>query len=348
MKKANLMKTILLLWALIAGGGITHAAVYEWVKVNDLSEVNAGDQVLLVDVDKKIALSSEHGSQTGMVFSTPVTISDDRIANAPEKNRWTLTMPYDEYENKSYYSFEGQCESGYEGQQGGKLYGVFENGEHFYDVSYANTDPYTYTTYFDFVDYGSNGGKLYYTDSYNYYLKFEKSGNGYRAYANPDKNSGSNITLFKRVKLTFVKWKRVQNPADLATGDTTVIVDLTSSNAMKNNPADDESPAAMSVTLKEELDRLTSGVGDTITWTVDRSDAKYQFYRKDENNNTKYLRNSNKTLRVGYIQYKSERQFSFDRDMLQMNVQVNEHTDSRSALNKPLASWLSWAEAHGK
>ncbi len=328
MKKANLMKTILLLWALIAGGGITHAAVYEWVKVNDLSEVNAGDQVLLVDVDKKIALSSEHGSQTGMVFSTPVTISDDRIANAPEKNRWTLTMPYDEYENKSYYSFEGQCESGYEGQQGGKLYGVFENGEHFYDVSYANTDPYTYTTYFDFVDYGSNGGKLYYTDSYNYYLKFEKSGNGYRAYANPDKNSGSNITLFKRVKLTFVKWKRVQNPADLATGDTTVIVDLTSSNAMKNNPADDESPAAMSVTLKEELDRLTSGVGDTITWTVDRSDAKYQFYRKDENNNTKYLRNSNKTLRVGYIQYKSERQFSFDRDMLQMNVQVNEHTDS--------------------
>ena len=39
MKKANLMKTILLLWALIAGGGITHAAVYEWVKVNDLSEV---------------------------------------------------------------------------------------------------------------------------------------------------------------------------------------------------------------------------------------------------------------------------------------------------------------------
>ena len=329
MKKANLMKTILLLWALIAGGGITHAAVYEWVKVNDLSEVNTGDQVLLVDVDKKIALSSEHGSQTGMVFSTPVTISDDRIANATEKNRWTLTMPYDEYENKSYYSFEGQCESGYEGQQGGKLYGVFENGEHFYDVSYANTDPYTYTTYFDFIDYGSNGGKLYYTHSgYDYYLKFEKRGNGYRAYANPDKNSGSNITLFKRVKLTFVKWKRVQNPADLATGDTTVIVDLTSSNAMKNNPADDESPAAMSVTLKEELDRLTSGVGDTITWTVDRSDAKYQFYRKDENNNTKYLRNSNKTLRVGYIQYKSERQFSFDREMLQMNVQVNEHTDS--------------------
>ena len=203
----------------------------------------------------------------------------DKNGESRQSVKLTLTMPYDEYENKSYYSFEGQCESGYEGQQGGKLYGVFENGEHFYDVSYANTDPYTYTTYFDFVDYGSNGGKLYYTDSYNYYLKFEKSGNGYRAYANPDKNSGSNITLFKRVKLTFVKWKRVQNPADLATGDTTVIVDLTSSNAMKNNPADDESPAAMSVTLKEELDRLTSGVGDTITWTVDRSDAKYQFYR---------------------------------------------------------------------
>ena len=343
MKKANLMKTILLLWALIAGGGITHAAVYEWVKVNDLSEVNAGDQVLLVDVDKKIALSSEHGGQTGIVFSTPVTISDDRIANAPAKNRWTLTKTYDESDNKSYYSFEGQYESGYEGQQGGKLYGVSENGNHFYDVSYANTDPNTYTTTnFDFEDYGSNGGKLYFTDSgYKYYLKFEKNNNSYRAYAN--RGSGSNITLFKRVKLTFVKWKRVQNPADLATGDTTVIVDLTSSNAMKNNPADDESPAAMSVTLKEELDRLTSGVGDTITWTVDRidndrTDKKYQFYYKDANNTTKYLRNSNKTLRVGYIQYPQERQFSFDRDMLQMNVQVNEHTDSSFHVGVKIAS----------
>ena len=329
MKKANLMKTILLLWALIAEGGITHAAVYEWVKVNDLSEVNAGDQVLLVDVDKKIALSSEHGSQTGMVFSTPVTISDDRIANASEKNRWTLTKPYDEYENKSYYSFEGLYEPGYEGQQGGKLYGVFENGEHFYDVSYANTDPYTYTTYFDFEDYGSNGGKLYYTNSgYNYYLKFEKSGNGYRAYANPDKNSSSNITLFKRVKLTFVKWKRVQDPTNLATGDTTVIVDLTSSNAMKNNPAYEEgktvskdAPSAMKVTLKEELDRLTCEIGDTLEWKADRNDGKYQFYINKEGDRH-HLFNSDQALRVGFVDDATKRQFDINQNLLHQRIKT--------------------------
>ena len=331
MKKAILMKTIFLLWALIAGGGGTQAAVYEWVKVNDLSEVNTGDQVILVDVDKKIALSSEHGSQTGMVFSTPVTISDDRIANAPEKNRWTLTMPYDEYENKSYYSFEGLHEPGYEGQQGGKLYGVFENGDHFYDVSYANTDPYTYTTYFDFVDYGSNGGKLYYTHSgYDYYLKFEKSGNGYRAYANPDKNSGSNITLFKRVKLTFVKWKRVQDPANLATGDTTVIVDLASSNAMKNNPAYEEgktvskdAPSAMKVTLKEELDRLTCEIGDTLEWKADRSGGNYQFYIKN-GEDYHHLFNSDQALRVGYVddENPAKRIFDLDKNLLHQRVKT--------------------------
>ena len=336
MKKAIFMKTILLLWALIAGGGITHAAVYEWVKVNDLSEVNAGDQVLLVDVDKKIALSSEHGSQTGMVFSTPVTISDDRIANASEKNRWTLTKPYDVYENKSYYSFEGLYEPGYEGQQGGKLYGVFENGEHFYDVSYANTDPNTYTTYFDFEDYGSNGGKLYYTNSgYNYYLKFEKSGNGYRAYANPDKNSSSNITLFKRVKLTFVKWKRVQDPTNLATGDTTVIVDLTSSNAMKNNPAYEEgktvskdAPSAMKVSLKEELDRLTCEIGDTLEWKADRSGGNYQFYIQN-GEDYHQLFNSDQALRVGFIDDANKRRFDINKNLLHQRVKTdnNKYTD---------------------
>ena len=93
MKKANFLKTVLLLWGLIAGGGITQAAVYEWVKVNDLSEVKENDQVLLVDVDKSIALSNEHGAYSGIVFTTPVTISDGRITDAPVNIMWTLTKP---------------------------------------------------------------------------------------------------------------------------------------------------------------------------------------------------------------------------------------------------------------
>lgn len=323
MKKAIFMKTILLLWALIAGGGITHAAVYEWVKVNDLSEVNAGDQVLLVDVNKKIALSSENDFMgIGVAINEDGNITDDAIQ---EKIKWILTKSQTQ-DDKTVFSFTRT-------QYTGPLYG-YTSGE----LSFE-TGKYTgeYTSNFEFKDYGENGGSLGFM--FNSFIGWENR-NG--RYYGKIKDSAADFCLYKRVKLTFVKWKRVQNPADLATGDTTVIVDLTSSNAMKNNPADDESPAAMSVTLKEELDRLTSGVGDTITWTVDnnRSDKKYQFYYKDANNTTKYLRNSNKTLRVGYIQYPQERQFSFDidRDMLQMNVQVNEHTDSSFHVGVKIAS----------
>lgn len=319
MKKAILMKTIFLLWALIAGGGVTQAAVYEWVKVNDLSEVKTNDIVLLVDVNKKIALSSENDFMgIGVAIKEDGNITDDAIQ---EKIKWILTKSQTQ-DDKTVFSFTRT-------QYTGPLYG-YTSGE----LSFE-TGKYTgeYTSNFEFKDYGENGGSLGFM--FNSFIGWENR-NG--RYYGKIKDSAADFCLYKRVKLTFVKWKRVQNPADLATGDTTVIVDLTSSNAMKNNPADDESPAAMSVTIKEELDRLTSGVGDTITWTVDRSDDRYQFYRKDENNNTKYLRNSNKTLRVGYIQYKSERQFSFDRDMLQMNVQVNEHTDSSFHVGVKIAS----------
>lgn len=338
MKKANFLKTVFLLWGLIAGGGITQAAVYEWVKVTDLSEVKENDQVLLVDVDKSIALSNEHGAYSGIVFTTPVTISDGRITDAPVNIMWTLTKPYVEAVEKSYYSFEGVRD------QSGKLYGVFVNGDRFYDVGYASTDTETFTTYFDFEGYGSNGGKLYFTTSGdNYYLKFEKNGDSYRAYANS--SSGSNITLFKRVKMTFVKWKRVQDPANLATGDTTVIVDLASSNAMKNNPAYEEgntvskeAPSAMKVTLKEEMDRLTCEIGDTLIWKAARSGGNYQFYITNDEGSQRFLFNSDQALRVGFVDddYPSKRIFDINKDLLHQRVKTdaNKYTDYHVGFKK--------------
>lgn len=88
---------------------------------------------------------------------------------------------------------------------------------------------------------------------------------------------------------TFTKWKQVQDPSTLGTDDVVVIVDLTSSNAMRNNlkyeegsTVSKESPGSTKVTLKEEQDRITSEVADTIIWTADRADDKYAFYFLNE------------------------------------------------------------------
>ena len=63
-----------------------------------------------------------------------------------------------------------------------------------------------------------------------------------------------------KAQTTFTKWKQVQDPSELATNDVVVIVDLTTSSAMRNNPKYDEgktvsneAPASVKVTLKEEL-----------------------------------------------------------------------------------------------
>ena len=79
---------------------------------------------------------------------------------------------------------------------------------------------------------------------------------------------------------TFTKWKQVQDPSTLTTGDVVVIVDLTTSSAMQNNPEYEEgntvskaSPPAMKVTLKEEMDRITSEFGDTVPTVSMRSNS---------------------------------------------------------------------------
>ena len=139
----------------------------------------------------------------------------------------------------------------------------------------------------------------------------------------------------------FVKWKQVQDPAALQTDDVVAIVDLTTANAMLNNPEyEDENtvskaaPPALKVTLKEELDRITSEVGDTLQWTADRTDSKYIFKSLYDQNkgNTRYLFNSDQNLRVGFVSTNDawKRKFDMDKGLLFMEkveVDENEYKD---------------------
>lgn len=133
---------------------------------------------------------------------------------------------------------------------------------------------------------------------------------------------------------TYTKWKRVQGELTLNTDDKVVIVDLTTSSAMKNNPAYEEgatvskeSPSAMKVTLKEELDRLTSEFGDTLVWTADRTDGLYQFKFQNSEGNTRYLFDSDQNLRVGFVSNDnaSKRKFDIEMGLLHRQNEVDEN-----------------------
>ncbi len=135
---------------------------------------------------------------------------------------------------------------------------------------------------------------------------------------------------------TFTKWKQVQDPTKLETNDVVVVVDLTTANAMLNNPeyegentVSKAAPPALKVTLKEEQDRIISEVADTLQWTADRTDSKYVFKSLYEQNkgNTRYLFNSDQNLRVGYVSNNDawKRKFELDKGLLHMNIETDEN-----------------------
>ena len=133
----------------------------------------------------------------------------------------------------------------------------------------------------------------------------------------------------------FTKWKIVEDPASLKADDVVVVVDLTSSTAMTNNPkyeenntVSKESPSAAKVTLKEELDRISSEVADTIVWTMKRpSDTQYSLYFLNEESKTRYMFNSDQNLRVGFVSEDnaSKRNFDIDKGLFHMKIQTDEN-----------------------
>ena len=99
-----------------------------------------------------------------------------------------------------------------------------------------------------------------------------------------------------------VKWVKV-DPADLAVGDSVVIVDTTSCKAMANDPKEGSAPKATAVTLNTNKDQLDTSNGDiakNLKWVVAiPKEGEFQF-KKDDSNYLFAKNNSDKdSLLVG-------------------------------------------------
>ena len=260
MKKTINLKSILLLCLLFIGLGGVQAEdiVYQWSKVTSLSEVQTGDNVVIVDESKKLALPNTGGDFTGV----RVTISGDRIIGTPSTDiQWILSK------NGSTFNFETA--------DGNQLYG--EYGPNLQRLT-MNSGNYT-TSDFYFDDYDS-GGKLNYEDmgsgKWFYYVYW---GDQNQAEITDSKTQAAKLTLYKKAEAPkVVKWKLVdgENVTFSDTDDdVVVIVDLNSGLAMSNDK-DDKDPDAVAVTLNYDKDRLLDEVPDKVQWTLTRTDG-YQF-----------------------------------------------------------------------
>ena len=101
------------------------------------------------------------------------------------------------------------------------------------------------------------------------------------------------------------KWVKIA-PADLATGDVVVIVDLNSNRAMSNDKGTSAAPTAKTVTLSSDKTQIEGTVDENIQWTVSISNSNYQFfategkwmYCTDNNNGVRVGINSNKFFKI--------------------------------------------------
>lgn len=99
-----------------------------------------------------------------------------------------------------------------------------------------------------------------------------------------------------QVSAEKVKWIKTL-PKDIQTGDSVVIVDMTSATAMSNNPEADKSPSATSVTFNDGKDQLSGDVADNLKWLVTiPADGQYQF---GTGGNFLYATDDDSGLRVG-------------------------------------------------
>ena len=280
MNKANFLKTVLLLWGLIVGIGNVSAAEdydYEWVKVTDLSQVESGEIVLLVDVDKSIALPYNSNN-----VGASVTISEDgTIAdNVSDKLKWKMTKG-----ESDQFTFTS---SGDEYQA--PLYG-YSNGE----LSVGKNSNYSgdYTTNFIFEEYGENGGLL--GCFFNSYITWKENAGAYRAVLN---DTGSKITLYKRAIKNYVKWKRIDSDkVNLEEDAVIVVVDLESGRALSNDKADKD-PDAVAVTLNDDNDRISGEVPEKVQWISNITKGKGATF-KTKDGNYLYADTENKGLKVG-------------------------------------------------
>ncbi len=295
MKKTLLKKTLLLLFTLLAGVGSAHAEDfdYEWVKITDLSDVQTGDNVVLVDETNKKALSHESDK-----FDTDngydVTISDGKITiTVPAYLQWTLTKG-----TNNTYSF-GTSDGGSEFLCGDTQSTALQTALQLGD----NNDNRTNSFFYD--NYDSSGGRLYYRSAFN--LSTSKSDyccvnwNGTMFNAKWYDGDFPKITLYKRTVKNYVKWKRIDSEnVNLEEDAVIAVVDLKSERALSNDKADKD-PDAVAVTLNDDKDRILGEVPEKVQWIYNRTQGKGVTLKTKDEEDDKYLYadTENKGLKVG-------------------------------------------------
>ena len=292
MKKTIYLKSVLLLCLLLVGAVSTQAQDYdyEWVKVTNLSDVQTGDNVVLVDETNKKALSHESDK-----FDTDngydVTISDGKITSTvPAYLQWTLTKG-----TNNTYSF-GTSDGGSEFLCGDTQSTALQTALQLGD----NNDNRTNSFFYD--NYDSSGGRLYYRSAFN--LSTSKSDyccvnwNGTMFNAKWYDGDFPKITLYKRTVKNYVKWKRIDSEnVNLEEDAVIVVVDLKSGRALSNDKADKD-PDAVAVTLNDDKDRILGEVPEKVQWIYNRTQGKGATFKT---NDDKYLYadTENKGLKVG-------------------------------------------------
>ena len=288
MKKTIYLKSIFLLFALLAGVVNAHADDYELKKVTDLDDVADGDVVLLVDDSRGLALSN---NGTYDIRGVEIAVGEDNVTGDVTANMlWTI-------ESQGYNSLSFNNNGDY-------LWGSLTTPS----VSVSSTPLSDATNVFVLDDYGTNGGKFYYEGSYVESSAFPKN---YLCWSPNNDHSISieesttvRFTLYKATVKNYVKWKRVDgDKVTLSEGDEVVIVDLTTSKAMSNDKGDKD-PAAVAVTLNDDQDRIIMDeVPENVQWNCSsvKSSASFitqlSFETKDGQN--LYGDKNDKVLKVG-------------------------------------------------
>ena len=279
MKRTIYLKSIFLLCLLLAGAVSAHADSYDYdcEKVTDLSDVSDGETVLLVDESKNLALSPREDIYG--LKGVEIAIGEDNvIRNMPANIIWTI-------ENLGNDSFSFKNNGDY-------LWGSMTNPS--VSVSSSSTD----ATNVFMLD----GGKLYYVGN---------QGPAYFSWGTNDNklitigdDNGDRFTLYKVTIKNYVKWKRVDgNKVKLNNNEEVdvVIVDLKTGKAMSNDKGDKD-PAAVAVTLNDDLDRIIMDeVPDNVQWKCNKVTVLNTTFLtfKTENDENLYAEKNDKVLKVG-------------------------------------------------
>ena len=252
MKKTIYLKSIFLLCLLLARTVSAQADGFDYdcVKVTDLSQLEGGETVLLVDESKNLALSPLNGPYGIGIKGVNVAIGEDNvIRNLSADLIWTI-------ESKSGNSFTFS-------NNGKSLWGSLSSSS----VSVTN-EPYGQNTNEFFLDeYGENGGKLYYVGNTNFektYFSWSTSDNTITI----DSETQARFTLYKVTVKNYVKWKLVDGTIVTARkNDVVAIVDTNTGRAMSNDKGD-KAPDAVAVTLNYDKDRLLGEVPENVQWSL--------------------------------------------------------------------------------